>query len=318
MEDNEEKINKEKSDTKKPDTENQTIKKTDIKRDLTADLPKKKSLGLDDVEEITRNMNRLRNLPNIDRDVGLGRMTEISRMAQQLTNMKSLPKTIGLGDMYRGLDPSVFSKLTEMYVDNGFALNDKVVKTAVFEDFYRSVTSVGLRNQIKALNDTMASFRDMASSLNVLKNSAIPHMSFYRGILDTIDEGTYNRMTEELVDEEIEDVEEDGVAEDATVIRPECLNVALTINMYVTVTENHVQSSPGVSDEEKKAWVKVAKPILIRIIGLFLSWAFGYSMDGMMEHFEPFEKIAEISEEYHYPVETTEVEDVDVDVKHES
>lgn len=308
MGDNEEKINKEKSDT-----ENQTNKKTDITRDLTADVPTMKSLGLGGVDEITRNMDRLRDVSNRDLGLGFARMTEATRQLNQF----NLPKFMGLGGIYRELD-SPFSQLTKLYAENRFVNHANAAQAVMSSSIFHSLKPFQLANELKVMGAGIP-FREITSKINVLRNSSIPHMSFYRGILDMIDEGTYNRMTEELIDDEEIEAEEDDEAEEATVIRPECLNVALTINMYVTVTENHVQSSPDVTEEEKTAWMKVGKPILYSVMGVFLSWAFSSTMDGMMELFKPLEKIAEISEEYQYPVETTEVEDLDLDldVKHE-
>lgn len=316
MEDNEGKMNKEQQDkenqdTKKYDTENRMIKKMDFASEPIVNVSTMKSLGLDKITAITRNIERLTNVPNMERDLGLSAITEMARQANQFSNISSMPNRIGLGDMYRELD-SPFAQLSKLHAENGFVNHANAAQAAMASSIFRSLKPFQLANQLKAMDGAMP-FRELANTLNVLKNSSIPHMSFYRGILDKIDEGTYKRMTEELADEvETEEVEEDGVAEDATVIRPECYNVALTINMYVTVTENHVQSSPDVTEEDRAVWMKVVKPVVLRVVWWFLSWAFGYSMNSFMDHVEPFKKIAEISEAYHHPIETTDVEDVGV------
>ena len=258
-------------------------------------IKKKKELRLDDLDDLK--------LPKIQ--WGLDEWTKFSRNLDQLAGVSNMRKKFGLGESFRFLDESTI-RLSEILVDNGTITNAGAVKAAFSLSLIGKFTKIDFMSQIKAM-DTIISFREMSTNLDILKNSSIPHMSLFRGILNSIDEVTYKQLQEE--EEVVEEViENDLIDEDPIVIRPECLKVALNINMYVTVTENHVQSSNDVTEEEKKVWRKYVKPILNRIIALFLGWAFGFTMDSFMENVEPFEKIVEISNDYHYPIETTDID----------
>lgn len=118
-------------------------------------------------------------------------------------------------------------------------------------------------------------------------------MSLFGCILNSIDEDTYKHIQEDTIENDLNDK---GV-----IVRPECLNVALNINMYVIVAGNHVNSSNDVTEEQKQVWKKYIKPFFNQIIMLFLTWAFNSIMDSFMLNVEPFEKTAEIMDNYHYP-----------------
>lgn len=146
------------------------------------------------------------------------------------------------------------------------------------------------------------SFKEMSRTINDSKISTIPHISFYRDILKSIDEDTYNKIQdekEEIIDEEI--------IEEFTVVHPKFINLAININIYIDISENYIQNDINASEDERKIWKNYIKPFLLFVMTLFFSWGIGNTPITESQFVKQFERVAEVIENYHYPVETTDI-----------
>ncbi|MBB6281809.1 hypothetical protein [Geobacillus subterraneus] len=159
--------------------------------------------------------------------------------------------------------------------------------------------------------------KTLAEKAEILRSVSIPHMPLYRNILDSIDEDSYEQIQTVMEDEsfyynleEELNTEENDLDEGEmyNIVNPHFFNVAIKINIYMTATDNHIHSNPNVTEEEKSLWDKVIKPILSFILQIFIAWAIGNTPITEMQIVKQFEKIAELIEDYQYPIETTDID----------
>lgn len=257
-------------------------------------------------------------ISNIEEQLGLDKWNELSRGLNQFTTFSNKHSGLGLGEVFSRfakMDHSL-SRISKILLANGTIKNAEAVKLALSPGM---IKTFDFMTQIK-MADSIISFQEMSRNLDYLKNSTIPHMSLYTGILNSIDERTYNWIREEErvynpIKEEVEREEEKNIEDednsteaDFTIVRPECLNVAFNINVYVTVTENHIQSNADVSENEKTIWEKYVKPVLLFIMRCFIAWSMGDTAIADMQIVKQFDKVAEIIDNYHYPIETTDID----------
>jgi hypothetical protein len=193
---------------------------------------------------------------------------------------------------------SSFQAVTERYAKLNRSL------TIPAEALRQVISSSKAATQIA---DTLAPLRNILErNTAILNNVSIPHMPLYRDILESIDEGHIYEVFEE---QSVENMEEDlSQQEEVTIVNPYFFNVAVTINIYETMTENHIYNNPTVSQEEKTSWEKYIKPILAIIGTMFLAWAMGDTPIEDTQIIEQFSKVMEVIENYQHPIETTDVE----------
>jgi hypothetical protein len=199
-----------------------------------------------------------------------------------------------------------------------------------------------MQSKMQSMNSQMAApLRQMQISLDHLRRSGaffsreelskmlnensalISHMTLYKNILDTIDEESFERIQdvfeEELHDvfeEELHNEENNSLEEEIKIVYPSFYNAGVTINTYVLVTDNQINTNKDISAEERSVWEKRIKPALILIGNLFMIWATSNTPIKEWNIFEPFQKVANIIENYEYPLETTDIEiDYPTDIK---
>jgi|GEM_PF-6174366 len=252
---------------------------------------------------------------------GLNQWTKPYRDSNRLTTVWNMPKTIDLREsIVKSLKISdeLTSNLSGILMANGTIKNAGAVKATLSPGVFNMFKNFDVMSQIK-MKDSIISFREMCEKIDFLKSSTIPHMSLYRDILNSIDERTYNWIREEEytynpIKEEEERKEEKNIKEDNsskedfTIVRPKYLNMAVNINMFITMTEHHIQSSPNVSESEKKIWEKCVSLVLTIIVNCFITWAMGNTPIADSQIVKQFNKVVEIIDNYHYPIEITDID----------
>lgn len=138
--------------------------------------------------------------------------------------------------------------------------------------------------------------KEISSYFDQIRNITIPHMALYRNIVNSIDlekiQGNFSKQEEEKTQDEV------------NIVRPFFYDASVKINIYIAFTDDVVKNNPNVNEEDKTAWEKYLKPILIYIAGLFMAWTLGDTPIKDTIIFQQLEKIIEVIEEYKFPIET--------------
>lgn len=194
-----------------------------------------------------------------------------------------------IGKVFADINEST-RNVTELLLAMGTIKNPESVKTILSGTMWMlkndDVDSLMLR--IKSI-DALITYRKF------LKISAIPHASLYSGILDSIDETSFEKMK----DDDKEDAEIDTGNSN--------YYVAQQINIYMNETNNYVINNENVSEEEKTLWNKIRNILGQTIVALLVQYGTSAPVSEMVIE-TPFKKITEIVNDYQYPIETTDIE----------
>jgi hypothetical protein len=250
------------------------------------------------------------------------RTTENLEAIRNFTKMQNINKGLGLGQTltaFREVNERLAS-VSEALVQKGIIKNREAL-TSIFYSVHIPKPSLFM-TQLKMVDAVISLRKILAENTEVLRSVSIPHMPLYRNILDSIDEDSYEQIQTvkedksfDYQEEELNATEDDlGEGERFNIVHPNFFNVAIKINVYMTVTDNHIHSNSNVTEEEKKLWNKVIKPVLLFIQQIFIAWAMGNTPITEMQIVKQFEKVAEVIEDYQYPIETT---DIDIKTKEE-
>ncbi|SSS88042.1 Uncharacterised protein [Acinetobacter baumannii] len=193
----------------------------------------------------------------------------------------------GIAKAFKDINESI-SSVTEMLLAMGTIENPESVKSLFSGTMWMvntdDVDSLMLR--IKAM-DSLITFRKF------LKASTIPHAPLYSGILDSIDETSFEKMK----DDDKESAEIDIEKSNHPVVQQ--------INIYINETNNYITNNENVSEEEKTLWNKTRK--IINAITLALCVQYGTSVTEAIIEI-PIKKITEMVNHYHYPTEITDID----------
>lgn len=207
-----------------------------------------------------------------------------------LTSIGELQKQVlPLTTMAQQISASISEPMTELY--KSVSITSEIIAKAIKSTEFSS---------------TLTAISNMAENINSLQ---IPHISLYRDILEVIDKDSFEQFR---MDDILIDAEEDNT-EEIKITRPYFYDAAVKINMYVTVTNDHIQHSENISEDDKTLWEKYIRPALNVIMTLFITWAMGDTPFSEMQIVEQFEKVIEIVDEYQYPIETTDPEIKEID-----
>jgi hypothetical protein len=204
--------------------------------------------------------------------------------------------------------------ISEAFVKKGIIKNHEALDVALKKSVH--ITNLSFMTQLKMIDTVISLRKILAENVEILKSVSIPHMSLYRNILNSIDEDFYKQIQTVMEDESFDVQEEDSDAMEDDLGEEECVNIArpsffdaaIKINVYMTITDNHINSNTNVSEEEKKIWNKVIKPVLMFLYTIFITWAMGDTSITEMQIVKQFEKVVEVIEDYQYPIETTDIE----------
>jgi hypothetical protein len=146
----------------------------------------------------------------------------------------------------------------------------------------------------------------MEQNAELLRSISIPHITLYQNILGAIDEEYFEKVqaTIDSANEKLEDHETDEL----NVVRPFFYDASIKINVYMTITENQIYNNPEADEDQKAAWEKYFKPVLQFIGAAFLAWSMGDTPLNDMMIIQQLEKVIQVIEDYHYPIETTDIE----------
>ncbi|WP_238381380.1 hypothetical protein [Geobacillus thermodenitrificans] len=204
--------------------------------------------------------------------------------------------------------------ISEAFVKKGIIKNHEALDATLKKSV--NIINLPFMTQLKMIDAVISMRKILAENVEILKSVSIPHMPLYRNILNSIDEDFYKQIQTVMEDEPFDVQEEDsdameddlGEEESVNIARPSFFDAAIKINVYMTITDNHINSNTNVSEEEKKLWNKVIKPVLMFLYTIFITWAMGDTSITEMQIVKQFEKIVEVIEDYQYPIETTDIE----------
>jgi hypothetical protein len=172
---------------------------------------------------------------------------------------------------------------------------------------FQATYNSALRDIFAQIDVATSSFRIiMADNAKMLQNISIPHISLYQIILKSIDFDKFQATFDtDYAEREENDVIDD---EEVKIVNPFFYDASVKINVYISVTENHIHNNSNVSNEDKDAWSKYIKPVLNFLSTVFLTWALGNVpiTDNMI--MQQIEKVIEAIDDYHYPIETLDIE----------
>jgi hypothetical protein len=172
---------------------------------------------------------------------------------------------------------------------------------------FQATYNSSLRDMFAQIDEATSSFRlIMTDNAKMLQNISIPHISLYQNILKSIDFDKFQAAFDtDYAEWEDNDVIDD---EEVKIVHPFLYDASVKINVYIAVTENNIHNNPNVGNEDKDAWNKYIKPVLNFLGTVFLTWALGNVpiTDNMI--MQQIEKVIEAIEDYHYPIETLDIE----------
>ncbi|MCM3569840.1 hypothetical protein [Neobacillus mesonae] len=202
-----------------------------------------------------------------------------------------------IGDMQKR-----FSALSNQLVAEGIIKNQESVATLLRTSL--TVPSFPIMTQLKMADSVISFQKALAKNRELLKQISLPHMPLYRDILESVDEHSISEVQEEL---ESYSSHAEG-NEEVKLVRPYFFDAAIKVNIYMTVTENYIESNENVTEEEKTIWHKILKPFLGIVFTIFMGWAMGNTPVKDMQIVKQFDKVVEIIQEYHQPAETTDIQ----------
>lgn len=195
-----------------------------------------------------------------------------------------------------------FEFISNTMVHQGIIQNQEAISLMLKQSL--TLPRLDLELNLKIADSVISVQKAIAHSNKALREITIPHMPLYENIFSSIDENGVEQLQNEA--EYYANVAPE-VHEDFKVVRPYFFDAAVKINLYMTVTNNHIENSNEVTEEEKTVWKKNILPVLAFLFGLFLDWGMGDTPISDMELVKQFEKVVEVIQEYHEPIETTEV-----------
>jgi hypothetical protein len=191
-------------------------------------------------------------------------------------------------------------ELASILVNQGVIKNTEAVRNLFYQSYISPGTSI--LEQIKR-NDILIEFR---KSIDYLKEATIPYSSLYSNIFKAIPYETIKKFHDAalLIDDD-DEIEEDGVDDvKIDIKRPQFLEAAMKIEIYVNLTENHIYTNG--TEKEKALWEKCIKIVLNAVKAIFMAWALSNTPINQFHLFQDIEKVVQVIDHYekeHGPIQ---------------
>lgn len=192
--------------------------------------------------------------------------------------------------------------LSKTLVQRGVIRNQEALASAMRTSIF--MPNLNLMSTLKLSDSLITMQKVLADNAEALRKITIPHMPLYESIITSIDESWVEQLQDEVEQFSFVDIENNG---DVPITRPYFYDAAVKINLYMTVTNDHMENSEEVTEEQKTLWKKFVSPVLIFISQIFMTWAMGDTPLSNMQIVQQFERVVELIEDYQYPIETTDV-----------